>query len=185
MVKIFFETHSTSLDNEKHLASGWNDVKLSSLGIKQAEDLGKRRKNEQFEAIFCSDLQRSYQTAEIAFGKKFPIVKDKRLRECNYGDLTQHPSAEVDPQKVNHIIEPFPNGESYQGCSKRMKSFLDDLGQKYHGRDISVLIIGHRATQYGLEHWIKGIPMDKVIPAPWSWQPGWEYQLRPVQPVWN
>lgn len=76
MVTIIFESHSTSLDNENYLASGWNDVKLSPLGIKQAEALGRRRKNEQFEAIFCSDLQRSYKTAEIAFGKKFPIIKD-------------------------------------------------------------------------------------------------------------
>lgn len=32
MVTIIFEMHSTSLDNEKHLASGWNDVELSELG---------------------------------------------------------------------------------------------------------------------------------------------------------
>ena len=32
MVTIIFETHSTSLDNEKHLSSGWNDVELSELG---------------------------------------------------------------------------------------------------------------------------------------------------------
>lgn len=180
MITIVFEAHSTSLDNENHLASGWNDVELSSLGEKQAKELGERRKNEEFEAIFCSDLQRSYKTAEIAFKEKFPIIKDKRLRECNYGDLTQHPSDEVEPLKVSHISQPFPNGESYEDCLKRMKNFLDDLRQKYHGRDINVLIIGHRATQYGLEHLIKGIPMDEVIPAPWSWQPGWVYDLKSI-----
>ena len=39
MVTIVFEAHSTSLDNEKHLSSGWNDVELSPLGIEQARDL--------------------------------------------------------------------------------------------------------------------------------------------------
>ena len=56
-----------------------------------------------------------------------------------------------------------------------MKSFLKDLAKNYSGKKI--MIIGHRATQYGLEHWIKGIPLQKVIPASWRWQPGWVYKL--------
>lgn len=108
MVTIVFEAHSTSLDNEAHLASGHNDVALSPLGVGQAKELGERYKGEKFDAIFCSDLQRSYKTAELAFsdeqvpsfGSRFPITRDKRLRECDYGDLTQHPSSEVDPEKL-------------------------------------------------------------------------------------
>jgi broad specificity phosphatase PhoE len=175
MVTIIFESHSTTIDNEKHLASGWNDIELSSLGVEQAKDLGARRSKEKFDAIFCSDLQRAYKTAEIAFGDTFPIIKDQRLRECNYGDLTQHPSAEVDPEKPKRITEPFPNGESYEQTSERMKSFLQDLLKNYDNK--RVMIIGHRATQYGLEYLIKGLSLEKVIPAPWKWQPGWEYQL--------
>lgn len=174
-VTIIFETHSTSIDNENHLASGWSNAPLSPLGIKQAKDLGERRKDEKFHAIFCSDLQRSYQTAQIALGNKFPIIKDSRLRECNYGDLTQYPGEQVDKEKPKRIKTPFPNGESYEQTSERMKSFLKDLLKNYNGK--KVMIIGHRATQYGLEHWINGVPLEKVISAPWTWQPGWEYQL--------
>lgn len=175
MVTIVFESHSTSLDNEKNLASGWKDVALSPLGIQQAKELGERRKKEKFAAIFCSDLQRSYKTAQIAFGDKFPIIKDSRLRECNYADLTQYPSEEVDKEKPKRIKNPFPDGESYEQISARMKSFLKDLLKNYNGK--KVMIIGHRATQYGLEHWIKGVPLEEVISASWKWQPGWEYQL--------
>src|SRR3989338_3363577 len=103
MMTIIFEAHSTTFDNEKHLSSGHNDVALSPLGEKQAKGLGERYQNEHFDAIFCSDLQRSYRTAEIAFNGKFPIIKDARLRECDYGDLTGHPSDELDPAKVEHI----------------------------------------------------------------------------------
>lgn len=175
MVEIVFEAHSTSLDNDNHLSSGWNDVDLSPLGIEQAKDLGERRKDEKFDAIFCSDLQRSYKTAQIAFGDKFPIIQDPRLRECNYGDLTQKPSSLVNPEKPKRIKVPFPNGESYEQTSERMKSFLKDLLKNYNGKKL--MIIGHRATQYGLEHWIKGIPLEKVIIVPWKWQPGWNYKL--------
>ena len=47
-----------------------------------------------------------------------------------------------------------------------MKSFLKDLAKNYSGKKI--MIIGHRATQYGLEQWIKGTSLQKVISAPWK-----------------
>ncbi|MFH1970961.1 MAG: histidine phosphatase family protein [Patescibacteria group bacterium] len=179
MVEIIFESHGTTFDNETHLSSGRNDVALSPLGKQQAKELGERYKNEVFDYIFCSDLQRSYKTAEIAFSDRgFPVIKDERLCECDYGDLTQHPSNEVDIEKPKRINIPFTNGESYQQCSDRMKSFLQDLLKDYDNK--KVMIIGHRATQYGLEHLIKGLPLEEVIPAPWKWQPGWTYQLTQV-----
>lgn len=180
LVTIIFESHATTLDNEAHIASGHSDVALSPLGEKQAKELGERRQDEHFDAIFCSDLQRSYKTAEIAFSNKFPIIKDARLRECDYGDLTKHPSSKVDSEKIKRIKTPFPNGESYEQASIRMKEFLQDLGQKYNDRDVFVLIIGHRATQYGLERWIKGLSLEEIISTPWKWQPGWKYFLKTI-----
>ena len=177
MISIIFEAHSTTFDNENHLSSGHNDVALSPFGEQQAKELGERYQDQEFDAVFVSDLQRSYKTAEIAFRERFPIIKDKRLRECDYGNLTGHPSDEVEPLKAEHITEPFPHGESYEDCLKRMKEFLDDLRQKYHGRDINVLIIGHRATQYGLEHWINGKSLEELVTTPFRWQPGWVYRF--------
>ncbi len=174
MITIIFEAHSTTLDNESHLSSGHNDVALSPLGIAQAKELGERYKEDYFDAIFCSDLQRSYKTAEIAFGKRFPVKKDKRLRECDYGDLTGHPSDEVVLLKVDHITDPFPNGESYEQTNQRMKEFLDDLKKNYNNK--KVLIIGHRTTQYGLEYWINKLPLTTLVTTPFKWQPGWSYK---------
>jgi len=174
-VEIIFETHSDSLDNEKDLASGWNDVELSDLGKQRAANLGQRRGNEHFDVIYCSDLARSYKTAEIAFGDKFPIIKDKRLRECDYGQLTQAPADQVKAEKPKRITEPFPGGESFQDTIARMRSFLEVLLRERDGQ--RVMIIGHRATQYGLENLILDKPIEEVVPAPWSWQPGWEYKL--------
>lgn len=179
MVAIIFEAHATSVDNEKDIASGHADPELSNLGVKQARELGERYADEHFDAIFCSDLKRSYKTAEIAFEDRgFPIIKDRRLGECDYGDLTQRPSEEVNAEKPKRISVPFPNGESYEQTSVRMKSFLQDLLKNYEGK--KVMIIGHRATQYGLEHWIKGVSLLEAVTAPWQWQPGWEYQLEKI-----
>lgn len=177
MVKIIFESHATSLDNENDLSSGHNDVQLSELGLQQAKELGERHRGEKLDVIFCSDLERSYKTAEIAFSERnIPIIKDRRLRECDYGDLTQHPANEVKQQRAERVKTPFPNGESYEQTLERMRSFLLELLEKYEGK--KVMIIGHRATQYGLEHWIKGVNLQEAVTAPWQWQPGWEYELK-------
>ncbi len=180
MITIIFEAHGTTVDNEEHRASGHFDVELSELGIKQAKELGERYSKENFDAVFCSDLQRSFRTAEIAFaGRNFKIIRYSRLRECDYGDLTRQPSKKVDAEKPKHIEKPFPNGESYEQTAERMKSFLQDLVKKYDGKKI--LIIGHRATQYGLERWIKSISLKDAISEKWKWQPGWKYELKTLK----
>ncbi|MCX6716134.1 MAG: histidine phosphatase family protein [Candidatus Taylorbacteria bacterium] len=174
-VTLIFEAHGTTFDNEAHLSSGWNDVAHSPLGEQQSKEMGERYKDDHFDAIFCSDLQRAYKSAEIGFGTKWPIIRDALLRECDYGDLTQKPSEIVDADKPKHIDVPFPNGESYTETTARMKSFLDDLKRDYDGK--RVMIIGHRATQYGIEHVVNGVPLEKLVATHFKWQPGWVYQL--------
>lgn len=175
MITIIFEAHGTTFDNEAHVSSGHNDVALSSLGVKQSKEMGERYKNDKFDAIFCSDLKRSYESAEIGFGTMWPIIQDARLRECDYGDFTQHPSEEVDAEKQGRIYTPFPNGESYVETTERIRSFLSDLLQNYD--DKRVMIIGHRATQYGLENLINGVPLETLVSTKFVWQPGWEYKF--------
>ncbi len=175
-VVIVFATHATSLDNEARVASGHADVALSVRGRRQATELGERYRDDHFAAVFCSDLRRSWETAELAFGSRgIPIIRDPRLRECDYGDLTRRPIEEIEREKPRRLREPFPNGESYEQAAARVEGFLDDLRATYAGR--RVLVVGHRATQYGLDHWLTGIPLARVVTAPWSWQPGWEYAV--------
>lgn len=176
LVTLVFEAHGTTFDNEAHLSSGWNDVALSPLGERQSREMGERYKDDHFDAIFCSDLQRAYKSAEIGFGTKWPIIKDARLRECNYGDFTQKPSEIVDAQKPLRITEPFPNGESYMQTTERMKSFLEDLKRDYAGK--RVMVIGHRATQYGIENVINGVPLETLVATHFKWQPGWKYEVK-------
>lgn len=176
MITIWFEAHSTTIDNEAHLASGWNDVDLSEAGNKQTFEPVERSRERGIEAIFASDLQRAIKTGvPTAEEMKIPLYIDSRLRECNYGDLTQHSKSETDAIKADCIDAPFPNGESYQDCMKRMGEFLEWLKQNFDGK--TVMIIGHRATQYGLEHHILGKSIKRCVTDPWKYQPGWKYEL--------
>ena len=181
MTVVLFESHSTSLDNEAGLASGHFDVALSPTGERQAREMGDRYRDTEIAAVFSSDLQRSYRTAEIAFGGRgIPIERDRRLRECDYGELTRRPRSEVVAQPLAHLDKPFPGGESYRDAAQRMREFLKELVVRFD--ENTVLIVGHRASQVALEHWLNGRRLEDVLTAPWSWQPGWKYQLDSSKP---
>jgi len=171
---VVFETHATSLDNEAGLASGWFDIALSATGEAQARQLRVRRRGDDFAAVFCSDLERAFRTAEIAFGDRAcPIVRDARLRECDYGAFTRRPSAEIEERRARHVTTPFPSGESYEQAVGRVAAWLTEAAATFAGR--TVVVIGHRATFYALEHLIRRIPLREAVTATWHWQPGWTY----------
>lgn len=178
-IKIIYFAHGTTKDNEQHLATGWADVELSELGIKQSKELGPLVDDKEFNVIFCSDLKRAIDSASLAFNGKYKIIQDDRLRECNYGDFTQHPSAEFKSDMMQYIDKKFPNGESYKDVEKRIASFLDFLKNEYQGKHIA--IVAHQAPQLALDVLLKGKTWSQAIAEDWrhqkAWQPGWEYML--------
>lgn len=181
-VSIVYFVHGTTTDNEKEVASGWNDAPLSELGIKQSAELQNNVKGKKFDAVFCSDLKRATDAAIITFGSGMPIIQDPRLRECNYGNLNGKNSKVVEAEVAKHIAVPFPKGESYKDVEARMRNFLKDLEQNYSGK--TVAIVGHKATQLALEviingkSWKQAIEQDWRLKEPKEWKPGWVYTLK-------
>jgi broad specificity phosphatase PhoE len=176
VLEIVFETHSWSVDNEQGIASGWRPSRLSEFGKQQAKELGARRRDDGLSAVFTSDLARAVETAELAFvGTDLPIVRDARLRECDYGSMNGRPVAELDAVRLRHVDEPFPEGESYRQAVERVRDFLDELARARDGE--RVLLIGHSATRWALDHLVDGEPLEELVAAPFDWREGWEYRL--------
>jgi broad specificity phosphatase PhoE len=177
-VKITYFVHGTTTDNEEHISSGWKDVDLSDLGIKQSKELPSQNSNN-FDIVFCSDLIRAVHSAELSFKDKFPILIDNRLRECNYGDYNGKPSEIVEPLQEQNINRRFSNGESYDDVKERIQSFLNDIKNEYEGKHIA--IVAHKAPQLTLDVLIKGMTWEEAFANDWrkigKWQPGWEYVL--------
>ena len=177
-VEIVYETHSISVDNERGVATGWLDGELSERGRELAVELGRRRRADGIAAVFASDLGRAVETAEIAFGgSAIPIHLDARLRECDYGELNGAPVARIEAERARRIDVPYPGGQSYRDCVERMRSFLDDLRPAYDGQ--RVLLVGHSATCWALQHLFEGTPLEDLVDAPFEWQEGWEYVFPP------
>lgn len=175
-VEVCFETHSTSIDNELGIATGWNEGELSEAGRRQAVQLGDRRRHDRLAVVFTSDLRRAVQTAELAFaGSKLPIVSDRRLRECNYGELNGMPRAQLEAERLLRIDEPFPGGESWRQAVDRVAGFLHELPRSHDGE--RVLVIGHVATRWALDQVALGVSLDTLAATPFKWREGWEYTL--------
>jgi len=176
-VKITYFVHGTTFDNQRNISSGWFDAELSSLGIQQSRDLTLKIKEFDFDVIFCSDLKRAVDSANISFGNRYRIIQDKRLRECNYGDYNAISSDIVEPMQEKNIVKPFPNGESYEDVKKRIKEFLDFLKENYDGQHVA--IVAHKAPQLAIEVLTTGKTWEQVFAEDWrkrkAWQPGWTY----------
>lgn len=175
-VQIVFEKHATSDDNERGIATGWLPGELSAVGCRQATELGRRRRADGISAVFSSDLARAVQTATIAFeGSGIPILLDWRLRECDYGELNGSPAAALRAHQAEHIDQPYPGGESWQQAAARVAGFVADLPARWAGQ--RVLVIGHIATHWALEHLLLGTPLEELASDAAKWQPGWHYTL--------
>lgn len=174
--RIVFETHATTDDNEAGIATGWGAGRLSEVGRRQAAELGVRRSDDHIDAIFCSDLARAVQTASIAFtNTQIPLLLDWRLRECDYGHLNGGSVDEVHGDRTRFLDEPYPGGESWSDAAARMHSFVRDLLRAWSGQ--RVLVIGHAATRWGLEHALGYADLAVLIGRPPTWQPGWQYTI--------
>jgi broad specificity phosphatase PhoE len=172
-IDVVFETHSISVDNERGIASGWLDTPLSARGRDLALRLGDRRRGDGLAAVFASDLARAKETATIAFpGTDIPLHFDARLRECDYGDLEGAPAVSLAPRS-RFVSAPYPNGESYRDVVERVASFLHDL-REYDGR--RVLLVGHSATRWSLEHLIHGTRLESLVDEQATWREGWWYR---------
>lgn len=178
-VEITYFVHGTTTDNEQDLATGWLPGDLSSKGREQAKKLGEQVAGQHFDAVFCSDLKRAVDSADLGFGDKYQIIEDKRLRECNYGDLNGKSASAFKNRMEDFIDTPFPNGESYTDVEARLKSFVKFLSENYSGKNIA--IVAHQGPQLALDVILRGKTWPEAIEEDWrkakAWQPGWPYTV--------
>ncbi|MGH8664368.1 MAG: histidine phosphatase family protein, partial [Burkholderiales bacterium] len=67
----------------------------------------------------------------------------------------------------------YPNGESYVHVVARMRSFLAQIAAGHDGQ--SLMLIGHAATLFTLEHLSRGRPLEQTVGV-WPERP-WRYAL--------
>lgn len=151
MARIFIFRHGQTDDNKNHIFSGWRQADLTPEGIKEAEEIAEKLKNEQVTKAFCSDLIRSRHTLETVLRNHphTPIIEDPRIKERDYGQLTGTSKIELKEKDPTNFAlwhrsydVPPPGGESIQDVEKRVTPFLQELVTNLTPDDI-VFISAH------------------------------------------
>jgi broad specificity phosphatase PhoE len=140
--------------------------------------MGERRRDDRISVVLCSDLRRAVETIEIAFEDTVTNrLLDWRLRECDYGDMTRMPVDDLHREMTQHVDDPYPGGESWRQAVLRVSKVFDDIATRWSGE--RVLIVGHRATRWALDHVVAGVPLEDLVQEDFDWRAGWEYRLQP------
>jgi hypothetical protein len=95
--------------------------------------------------------------------------------EINYGDLHE-PKSTIDAVPLNHVEQPFKNGESHKDVEVSMHSFLEE--QEPHE---IITIISHQAPQLALEVICNSESWENALKNDWrlakkGCRPFWAYK---------
>ena len=120
-----------------------NERSLTEEGIKQANNLANIVNEFQPTHIYCSNLLRSKQTAEIISKKcNIGVIESELIREQDIIDLDES----INDLKLNRgfvkLEDENKKWESYGSLTKRAKEFYNNLINKYKYED-KIVIISH------------------------------------------
>jgi broad specificity phosphatase PhoE len=81
----------------------------------------------------------------------------------------------VAAERSRRIDVPFDGGQSYRDVVDQTASLLEDLRARHDGQ--TVVLIGHSANLWALEHLLGGASLQGLVDAPFTWQDGWRFRL--------
>lgn len=155
-MKITSVRHGETKRNKAQIIQEPVRGKLSEEGINQARRLAERLSEEKFDKIYCSDAERTRQTAaEITkFHQNVPIVYVPELREMHAGEYIGKPWEE-ERKGRSSSPEGFARfkpkgGESIIEIVQRVRTFVNSVYQNHEGQHI--LFITHGGVNKALKH---------------------------------
>jgi probable phosphoglycerate mutase len=151
--RIYMVRHgATQLSAEDRFA-GAVDVELSEEGKFQAARLAERLMDDSIEAVYCSPMTRTVQTATIlAMPRNLPIVQQEGLREIHHGHWEGMRRADVEAQFPEEYAaweeDPFTfaprGGEAGVNVIARALPILREIVLQHRAQNI--LVVSHKAT---------------------------------------
>ena len=148
-MRLITVRHGRTACNDSGVTQGWSESELSELddgGLRQAEKVAERLKEEKIDVIYSSDLKRASRTAEeIVKFHDCELIFDERLREQNKGKYQMGPEEELWKdfrESGEGILEWIPEGgESMGNVKKRVMDFLNEVRGRYKNK--TVLVVSH------------------------------------------
>lgn len=136
MITLYLVRHGETVFNHEKRIQGHADSPLTALGVKQAEAIAGKLVNENFNAVYSSDLGRAYATAEIiASHHNMSIRKSELIRECYFGLIQGMSNAEFEKHypedyhlwQMDSIKHRPPQAETIESVIERCGEFTGKL----------------------------------------------------------
>lgn len=146
MTTLYLIRHGVTDWNIQGRLQGHSDIPLNELGVKQAEALARRLKDEAWSAVWSSDLLRARQTAEpLLRYTGLSLRIDPQLRERNLGPLEGLTLEEVRRRFPGYPASdvPMPGVESRAQLRERAMAAVIRLAESHPGQRL--LVVSHGA----------------------------------------
>lgn len=169
----------TSLVLVRHGQTDWNlegryqgqtDLPLNETGRSQARGLAEQLADQPFEAIYSSDLQRAYETANIIAGKhNLAVQSEPRLREVNLGgwegmlvgDIMRCYPGEWEMRRHDPVHARPPGGESAAELASRIEAAMTEIARRHVVGP--VLIVSHGLALAAVLCRVRDIPLTQIF----------------------
>ncbi|MFI3326109.1 MAG: histidine phosphatase family protein [Clostridia bacterium] len=173
MVKLYIVRHCQTMSNQTQTFQGWGGSPLSDIGIFQLGLLSESLKDEKFDVIYSSPLDRAFKTAQaINVFHGVEIIQDDNLKEINVGDMAEMSCDEIpkifpNESKIwNDEIYNFisPNGESMREVFTRTSKALKEIIIK--NPDKNIVIVSHGCAIRTMLCYLSGFEIEKINEIP-------------------
>ncbi|HCL87382.1 MAG TPA: histidine phosphatase family protein [Comamonadaceae bacterium] len=167
----------------RHGETAWNvdtriqghlDIALNDTGLRQARRVAAALAGESVAAIYSSDLQRAWATAQaIAQTTGAPLAADAGLRERCFGDFEGRTFAQIEQESPEHArlwrkrdpeFTPAGGGESLTALRERVQETVHRLAARHGGEQ--VVLVAHGGVMDVLYRLATRLDLQ----APRTWQ---------------
>lgn len=177
--------HATRIVAIRHGETSWNvdtriqghlDIPLNDVGLWQAQRAGAALADEQFDAIYSSDLQRALVTAQaVGSATGCTVQPDTGLRERCFGSFEGRTFKEIEAELPEQALRwrkrdpefvPDDGGESLHMLRGRIQHTVDRLAAQHLGGQIALVAHG------GVMDILYRLATRQDLQAPRSWELG-------------
>lgn len=179
-VTFYFMRHGETYLNKYGRMQGWSDTPLTRRGKRDVSRSGAGLANIKFDAVYCSDLRRTFETAEIIMNENqhkgdLKIKPMPEFREIFFGSFEGLDAAETWGQLHKHLgyengmvydenravveelngmkeMDPYHEAEDYMTFWLRVERGLLKLIKEHRDTGRNILIVSHGMTIRNMIH---------------------------------
>lgn len=170
--------HGQTEGNIAQIVQSHSPGVLTDEGIEQAHEVGRSLAGMHFDKVYCSDLQRAVDTADIITSHLDGVkaIQTPDLRERSLGELDGSPYAAIPPELLlaKDLALHAKGGESWLDVEVRLVRILNSIFEE--NPDGNILIVSHGWTLRLVRSMLTDmslsesllLPIDNATPQNWS-----------------